>query len=429
MFKTKNRFFGRYTLLYTLYYVILAPFLVGYLALAIYVAKHMDTFFLHNSIFFLYLPLLGAMFVHIFFCTIFISNHIKHKIGKIWLSVLHILVLALALAISIALPILFRFYNFPTDSFMFKIRGILIYVLVAIPLFPFVITNLLTSDYKKCGLEKVQLHKKMAVSITNYDLEKELLDASSDEETDKVCQKIIEAKQKYPAYVSSRCAEEIKEIEKSNDKVEYDGKSKFDGKFSGWILYTLLKYALAFFTLGICYSIGIYLFSKWKVNHTVINGRRLSFKGKISQIFWKCILWEFLGIVTFGLFSTSVPFRIKKWEINNSDIVGGMNTESKFNSQPLRYFGTIFLALLIKVVTFGLLEPYGTSYKNTHIVRHTVYNGYHLEFLGSANELFAKYILWYLLGMATAGIYLIVVVPFRIEKWVVENTRLEALVK
>ena len=31
---------------------------------------------------------------------------------------------------------------------------------------------------------KVQLHRKMAVSITNYDLEKELLDASTDEEAE-----------------------------------------------------------------------------------------------------------------------------------------------------------------------------------------------------------------------------------------------------
>ncbi len=241
--------------------------------------------------------------------------------------------------------------------------------------------------------------------------------------------KINKAIEDYPTYIANRKIEESKALKSSETIMEYNGESAFDGSLGGWIIYKALYLLLTIATLGILESVGQYLYTRWEVNHTVISGRRLHFEGTIKQIFWKMIIWNFLAIITFGLFALSIPIRIKRWQIRNTSIVGGKSVPSEFTSKGIKYIGMVLLTTFINVITFGLLEPFARAMMMKHIVRHSVYNGYHLTFKGSPALFFGKYILWWLLGFVTFGIFPAIFVPIRILRWLTKNTMLEAFDK
>src|SRR5690625_6864136 len=61
--------------------------------------------------------------------------------------------------------------------------------------------------------------------------------------------------------------------------------SYFDGgllQFIGWII---LGAIVTVFTFGICYPWAITMVYGWKINHTVIEGRRMQFNGSAIGLF------------------------------------------------------------------------------------------------------------------------------------------------
>jgi len=51
----------------------------------------------------------------------------------------------------------------------------------------------------------------------------------------------------------------------------------------------------------------------WEVKHTVINGKRLEFDGKATQLFGNWIKWLLLCLITFGIYSFWLSISMKKW--------------------------------------------------------------------------------------------------------------------
>lgn len=67
------------------------------------------------------------------------------------------------------------------------------------------------------------------------------------------------------------------------------GKSYFDGGLLQFIGWTLLGWLVTVFTFAICYPWALTMIYGWKINHTVVEGRRLKFNGSAIGLFGNCV--------------------------------------------------------------------------------------------------------------------------------------------
>lgn len=54
------------------------------------------------------------------------------------------------------------------------------------------------------------------------------------------------------------------------------------------------------------------MIKQWETEHTYIEGRQLKFTGDPFELFAKYIIWWFLTIITFGIYSVVIPVRLKQ---------------------------------------------------------------------------------------------------------------------
>lgn len=94
--------------------------------------------------------------------------------------------------------------------------------------------------------------------------------------------------------------------------------SYFDGKLSQQIGYGILGFLVTVFTLGICFPWAVCMQYRWRIRHTVIQGRRLAFDGKASQLFGKWLLWMLLIIITLGIYAFWVSIALEKWRVKHT---------------------------------------------------------------------------------------------------------------
>ncbi|MFA6361423.1 MAG: hypothetical protein WCX33_01290 [Candidatus Shapirobacteria bacterium] len=101
-------------------------------------------------------------------------------------------------------------------------------------------------------------------------------------------------------------------MENNNTETSY-----FDGgllQLTGWIL---LGWLVTVCTLGICYPWALCMVYGWKINHTVIEGKRLHFNGKAINLFGNWIKWLLLCLITFGIYGFWVGIALEKWKTKN----------------------------------------------------------------------------------------------------------------
>ncbi|CAB4859660.1 unannotated protein [freshwater metagenome] len=92
-----------------------------------------------------------------------------------------------------------------------------------------------------------------------------------------------------------------------------------------------------------------------------------------------------------------------------------------FDGGAATYWGTLVLATLITVVTFGICYPFALVLKERWKAKHSFIDGRQLVFTGSAFGLLGRWILWLLLIIVTLGIYSFWVAP-RLQRWRWVNT-------
>jgi len=56
----------------------------------------------------------------------------------------------------------------------------------------------------------------------------------------------------------------------------------------------------------------------WKINHTVIEGRRLKFTGRAIGLFGHWIKWFLLCIITIGIYSLWLGIALERWRVKNT---------------------------------------------------------------------------------------------------------------
>lgn len=94
--------------------------------------------------------------------------------------------------------------------------------------------------------------------------------------------------------------------------------SYFDGGLAQLIGWGIIGFLLTVCTLGICYPWALCMHYGWKINHTVIEGRRLKFTGSAVGLFGLWIKWLILSIITLGIYSFWVGISLEKWRTKNT---------------------------------------------------------------------------------------------------------------
>ena len=67
--------------------------------------------------------------------------------------------------------------------------------------------------------------------------------------------------------------------------------------------------------LGVFFAIAwsSVVFTRWKVRHTKINGKRLKFKGCAWGLFGNMLKWLFFTVITVCIYALWLPIKAKKW--------------------------------------------------------------------------------------------------------------------
>lgn len=94
--------------------------------------------------------------------------------------------------------------------------------------------------------------------------------------------------------------------------------SYFDGGLLSWIGWNILGVILTVCTLGICFPWAVCMTYGWKINHTVVEGKRLQFNGKAIGLFGNWIKWLLLTIITLGIYSFWLAIALEKWKVKNT---------------------------------------------------------------------------------------------------------------
>lgn len=98
-------------------------------------------------------------------------------------------------------------------------------------------------------------------------------------------------------------------------------RSYFDGSLLTYIGWAILGAIVTVLTLGIAYPWALVKMYKWKIDHTVIEGRRLVFNGSAISLFAHWLKWLFLIIITFGIYSFWVHIKLEQWKVSNTTFI------------------------------------------------------------------------------------------------------------
>ncbi len=94
--------------------------------------------------------------------------------------------------------------------------------------------------------------------------------------------------------------------------------SYFDGGLFEYIAIVIFGSLITFLTFGICYPWAVCMVYGWKINHTVVEGRRLKFTGTAMSLFGHWIKWLLLTIISCGIYSFWVFIAVEKWKAENT---------------------------------------------------------------------------------------------------------------
>lgn len=187
-------------------------------------------------------------------------------------------------------------------------------------------------------------------------------------------------------------------------------KSYFDGNGFELLGYILLALLVSAITCGIAAPWMICKIYRWKLSHTVINGRRFTFDGTGAGLLGHWIIWEILTVITCGIFSFFAHVALRKWELSHTYIEGepvvpGANV-SYFDGNSFQYFGYGLLGGIFITLTCGLATPWVMCMMQKWDTKHQVVNARRLVFSGSGLGFLGEYIIIVLLTLITCGIYL-----------------------
>ena len=113
------------------------------------------------------------------------------------------------------------------------------------------------------------------------------------------------------------------------------GESKFTGGLASFLGLQIVNFFILVFTFGLGVPWVVCRSMKWDSEHQVIDGRRIYFDGKASQLFGNWIKWILLTIITFGIYSVVVPIRKQAWIVKHQSFVGNSGQSMGDSGKPM----------------------------------------------------------------------------------------------
>lgn len=96
--------------------------------------------------------------------------------------------------------------------------------------------------------------------------------------------------------------------------------SYFDGGLLEYIGIQIVGILLILVTLGLGVPWVYCMGARWRIDHTVIDGRRLHFDGTGGQLFGQYIKWWFLSLITLGIYSWWIVIKLQDWEAHHTHL-------------------------------------------------------------------------------------------------------------
>lgn len=182
--------------------------------------------------------------------------------------------------------------------------------------------------------------------------------------------------------------------------------SYFDGNGAELLGYTILIGIVSALTCGIATPWMLCMLYKWRIGHTVINGKRLTFTGTGASLIGHWILWEILTIITCGIYGFFSYVALCKWEASHTFVEGEPFMDgSYFDGNSFEYFGYGLLSGLMLVFTCGIAYPWVMAMLQNWELKHQVVSKRRLSFSGSGLGFLGEYLIIAVLSLITCGIY------------------------
>lgn len=86
-------------------------------------------------------------------------------------------------------------------------------------------------------------------------------------------------------------------------------------------LISWVSFIVSLITLSLANPAMVCWKQRWECKHTYIDGKRLVFDGKATQLFGKYIIWILLSLVTLGIYLFWLSVKKKKWITKHTHIV------------------------------------------------------------------------------------------------------------
>lgn len=206
--------------------------------------------------------------------------------------------------------------------------------------------------------------------------------------------------------------------------------SWFDGTGVQIIGYYLLCVLLAVVTCGILLPWGYVMIIRWRVSHTVINGRRQYFNGTAMQLFGLWVKWILLSLVTCGIYVYFAQVDYKKWETKHTtyaDDPGISNqafNDSVFTGNSFEFLGYSILTGILSSVTCSIAYPWCDTMITKWEKRNTVIRNQRYYYDGTGGGIFFIWLTNTILTVLTCGLF----APWamvRENKYIVSHTHVE----
>lgn len=150
------------------------------------------------------------------------------------------------------------------------------------------------------------------------------------------------------------------------DSSTFDTPSKFSGKVSSYLLLNIFTFIFTVITFGLGIPFLICLRNRWLNENSTINGEKLIYSGQGKKLFFKLFLWNFLSIITLGIYSFWYIKYYLEWDTSHTIInnTNNMESVSSMISELVKNNKILLIPILIFIATISYLVIRNYQYHN-----------------------------------------------------------------
>jgi uncharacterized membrane protein YjgN (DUF898 family) len=94
----------------------------------------------------------------------------------------------------------------------------------------------------------------------------------------------------------------------------------FDGGAGNYLGVSIVGFLITLFSLGLLFPLAYVMRLRWRVEHTVIEGRRLRFTGTGLGLFRMWLKSWFFVVITLGIYGFWVRPRLERWACAHTEL-------------------------------------------------------------------------------------------------------------